>query len=164
MNRTKISSISNNAIYERISKSQILEFWHGHHDMKIVDTSSVDWEINQLARNRFSKGYRRFYIKYVTGQIGNQHMLHHQKQASSPRCPNCHHPEERSSHPPRCSHMEACENTLKLIKINVEPVLEENNIFKPLCDAILNILDLWCRQEHIHTNLFDSIFGLRDAI
>ena len=95
MNRTKILSISNDTIYEGISKSRILEYWHGHHDMKIVNTSSMDWEVNRLARNRFSRGYRRFYIKYVTGQIGNQHMLHHWKQASSPRCPNCHHPEER---------------------------------------------------------------------
>ena len=79
LNRAKMSSIYNDRIYEGVSKSRILDYWHGHHNMKISDTSSIDWEVNRLARNRFSRGHRRFYIKYVTGQIGNQHTLHYRK-------------------------------------------------------------------------------------
>lgn len=125
---------------------------------------SIDWEVNRLARNRFSQGHQRFYIKYVTGQIGNQHTLHYRKQVDSPNCPNCSHPEERSSHTPQCSNAEARANTLKLIDKNIKKELEERNTFAPLKDAILTILGNWCKGLPIAASLFDSIFGLRDAV
>ena len=75
LNRTKTLTILNNAICKGISKSRILGYWHRHHNMKIISTTSINWEVNQIAWNRFSCSHCRFYIKYVTGQIRNQQLV-----------------------------------------------------------------------------------------
>ena len=99
----KQSRVMNDKIYSRLQHDDIHSYWKNHHDFPIPHPHDIDWEPSRLATKRLSSGLQRWFVKFTTGFIGNQHMLHKRNQVSTPGCPHCGHSIEKSSHVLNCN-------------------------------------------------------------
>ena len=84
----KQSSVCKKKLYERLWRENILKYWKTHHDFPIPNPLDIDWEPSRLSIKRLPIGLQRWFTKFTTGFVGNQHKLH-QRGDGSAKCPNC---------------------------------------------------------------------------
>ena len=163
INDEKQFNICKKAMYKSLIKDDSFKYWKKHHDFKIPQPESVDWEATKAAINRLPMGLKRFNVKFTSGWIGNRHKLHQWKQIDSPKCLNCNSPVEKSSHVLRCNNpLAKKEFNNKLPEI--KKVLKKSNTEPYMEASIMKIIRFWKSGIAITPSTFKNTFGLRDAI
>lgn len=159
----KQSKICKKTIYSRLKRKKILKYWKTHHDFKIENPDSVEWEPLKKAMNRLPIGLKRMNVKFTSGFIGNRHKMHQRKHYPSAKCPHCDFEVEKSSHVLRCNNRKTKIEFNKNIN-SVRKHLSQQEIYPQLQATIIKILKKWREQSPINPTSFATDFGIREAI
>jgi len=73
VDQVKMSTFYKKPMYTYLIRDRILNYWKKHTDFPINHPYDIDWEPSRLAVNRVKPGFKRFFAKFVSGWIGNNH-------------------------------------------------------------------------------------------
>ena len=165
VDRVKLSTFDKTTMYTYLRKDRILKYWLEHSDFPVYRPEEIDWEPCRLATKRVKPGFKRFYAKFVSGWIGNNHKLN-QYTGASDLCPICNESIEKSSHILRCQHYTAKEKFFESMKTHVGAAYTHQKTYPPMKTAMIKIISAW-RHRRLNCIKFTDVptkYGLRSAI
>ena len=75
VDQVKMSTFDKTTMYTYLRKDRMLKYWREHSDFPVYRLEEIDWEPCRLAVKQVKPGFKRFYAKFVSGWIGNNHKL-----------------------------------------------------------------------------------------
>ena len=163
MNGIKQSNMNKNFIYSELVKENSYKYWKNHHDFKINEPDDIDWKSLKKAVKRLPVGSQRWNVKFTTGWLGTRHKLNQYGDFADPKCPNCDHPVEKSSHVLHCNHPKTVEFFNSKLP-GIKKCLSESKTHPPLQNSIMKILKDWRKGIPITPASFETTFGIRAAV
>ena len=104
-------------LYSELRKESVINYWRDHHAFPIKDEKLILWPALETATRSLPAGIQRQRIKFITGFIGNYHMMHKRGEIENNICVNCKKNKiEKSSHILLCTNEKATEFYHKKVK------------------------------------------------
>ena len=165
LNGIKQTTICKKKLYSELRKENIISYWKSHHDFPIRNSETISWEPQRMAVKQLGIGHQRFYVKFLSGHIGNRHMLKHHREINNSQCLNCKSCRiEKSSHVLKCTNEKAQHNHKLKIKVDLKKELEAKNTCPILAKIIEDLLLKWKKGTPIDPENYTTDFNIRDAV
>ena len=110
-------------------------------------------------------GIQRQRIKFITGHIGNYHMMYKRGEIDSNKCTNCNcNIVEKSPHILVCANVKAKRFFLTKIKVKLKKELEMKQTLPTITITILDILTSLRNNNIINISKYDVISTVGQAV